>query len=531
MSPLTSVSPSPAYTPTAPPASASSTSTNPPAVGATPSSPTPTASARLSAPVLSLYSPSGRMSDAPAALQPVWENRQGDTLSTLMARNIGAGQMDERWTGLGKALLDQASLGGGSYSQSVLMSSAATQGNSDVQAVLRDQLHRFASQRIDLSLTTQSGARIELRLAANADGIAVDFKLSQGTLDDEDRAAVSALGDAFEQALKGLAAQPPTLALDGLMHLDQQHLAAIDLNATLGDDLQVQLQADASQRSVAATSAAGTMKVAVDATSETITGSAQQRHRAIASYLQQFDTAARRGHGDGALTALFKDAFAQLHGSGTTPTRPGDQPAPAIVADLNDRRMLSGLADFTASITGASSAPNPLRRDEVDGFDYQVSQHTSLSGASQADRSIVQQAQARLKASYHQSLQPDLPLRLGTDRQSQNYTYHQIDDQADSRLEIGYRLGYMTQARLQQSASQDSRVSKYVLGQLVSQSHTPLQAQIVRDFAAQLQDGKEARAADGAYRRSRLLDSISALGLLQADPDQVRRNGTQLLVD
>ncbi|MGB9980719.1 MULTISPECIES: hypothetical protein [unclassified Herbaspirillum] len=471
------------------------------------------------------------MSDAPAALLPVWENRQGDTLSTLMARNIGAGQMDERWTGLGKALLDQASLGGGSYSQSVLMSSAATQGNSDVQAVLRDQLHRFASQRIDLSLTTQSGARIELRLAANADGIAVDFKLSQGTLDDEDRAAVSALGDAFEQALKGLAAQPPTLALDGLMHLDQQHLGAIDLNATLGDDLQVQLHADATQRSVSATSAAGTMKVAVDATSEAITGSAQQRQRAIASYLQQFDAATRRGHGDAALADLFKDAFAQLHGGSTTPTRPDDQSAPALVADLNDRRMLSGLADFTASITGASSAPNPLRRDEVDGFDYQVSQHTSLSGASQADRSIVQQAQARLKASYHQSLQPDLPLRLGTDRQSQNYTYHQIDDQADSRLEIGYRLGYMTQARLQQSASQDSRVSKYVLGQLVSQSHTPLQAQIVRDFAAQLQDGKEARAADGAYRRSRLLDSISALGLLQADPDQVRRNGTQLLVD
>jgi hypothetical protein len=39
----------------------------------------------------------------------------------------------------------------------VLLSTTATQGNSDVQAVLRDQLHRFASQRVDLSLTTQSG--------------------------------------------------------------------------------------------------------------------------------------------------------------------------------------------------------------------------------------------------------------------------------------------------------------------------------------------------------------------------------------
>lgn len=227
--------------------------------------------------------------------------------------------------------------------------------------------------------------------------------------------------------------------------------------------------------------------------------------------------------------ALFKDAFAQLHASATAPVQ--DHTPALLAADATDRGMLSGLGDFSASITGNSAWPNPLRRDEVDGFDYQVSQRTSLSGAGQADRSIVQQAQSRLKASYHQSLQPDLPLQLDSTRQSQNYTYHQIDDRADSQLEIGYRQGFMTQARLRQSASQDSRVSKYVLGELVSQTHTPLQAQIVRDFAAQLQDGKEARAADGAYRRSRLLDGISELGLLQSDPQRVRAHGAQWLTE
>jgi hypothetical protein len=53
----------------------------------------------------------------------------------------------------------------------------------------------------------------------------------------------------------------------------------------------------------------------------------------------------------------------------------------------------------------------------------------------------------------------------------------------------------------------------------------------VRDFAAQLQDGKEARVAMGPTGAASCSTGISALGLLQADPDQVRRNGTQLLND
>ncbi|WP_433693131.1 hypothetical protein [Herbaspirillum seropedicae] len=528
MSPLTSVSSAPAYLPAAavaPAASAASTASTP----SSPSTSSTTSSAaalgvRPPAPALSLYSADGRVT-APA----VWEQRQDDPLSARLARNLAASDTAGRWSGLGKALLDQASVSSSVYSQSVLLSATAAQGDDGVHAILRDQLHRFASQRIALTLTTNAGARIDVQLGANAEGVAVDFKVSQGSLSDEDRAAVTALGEAFDQAIQGLAGRPPTLALDKLMQFDTHQLAALDFTATLGDDLSLQLQIDGSQRSVTAHTAAGAMKVGLDATAAPVTGSAQQRQRAIASYLEQFDAAARRGQGDAGLMALFKDAFAQLHASATAPVQ--DHTPALLAADATDRGMLSGLGDFSASITGNSAWPNPLRRDEVDGFDYQVSQRTSLSGAGQADRSIVQQAQSRLKASYHQSLQPDLPLQLDSTRQSQNYTYHQIDDRADSQLEIGYRHGFMTQARLRQSASQDSRVSKYVLGELVSQTHTPLQAQIVRDFAAQLQDGKEARAADGAYRRSRLLDGISELGLLQSDPQRVRAHGAQWLTE
>ncbi|MBV8622511.1 MAG: hypothetical protein JO174_03395 [Herbaspirillum sp.] len=461
----------------------------------------------------------------------IWEAAQTDTISTRMLAGASAADLGTRWKGLGRALMDQATLlgaGNTAYAQSMLVSDQARQGSSGVQAILRDQLHRFGSDAVSLSVTTASGAKVELSLSANDDGVAVDAKLTEGKLTDDERAALGQLGDAFEAVIQGLAAQPPKLSLSGMMQFDTSQLASIDLKANLSGNQSVQFHADASQRSVAVSNAGGSMKVQVDAGTDAITGSAEQRQRAIANYLQQFDSAADRGHADGALTTLFKDAFSQLNGSARSAGTASAGPAPRLAASSDDRSMLSGLADFTASITGATSTPNPLRHDEVDGFDYQVSQHTTLSGSSQADRDIQQRSSSSLKASYHESLQADLPLRLDTSRQSQNYTYHQIDDQASSQVDIGYRLGYLVQARVSQSASQDTRVSKYVMGDLVSSTHTPLQAQIVRDFAAQLQDDRDARAAEGATRRRQVLEQVGTLGLLQSDPAAVRGHGTQL---
>ncbi|KAF1042548.1 MAG: hypothetical protein GAK35_02662 [Herbaspirillum frisingense] len=477
---------------------------------------------------VALYSASGLIGPNK---QPVWETRQPDAISSLMAGAVGAKDLAGRLQGLGKALLDHVSEGGNGYAQSVLFSDLAMQGDAGVQGVLRDQLKRFATDSVGLSVTTTGGAKINFSVSANSDGIAVNVDLEQGSLTDADREALRKLGDAFQTAINGLAQQPPKLALDGLMKFDASQLAAVDLKAKIGDDQTVQFHADAEQRSLSTSGAAGTMKVAVDLKNTAILGSGDQRQRAISSYLEQFDAAARRGHGDAGLTDLFKDAFAQLNGNYPAQGYVPGKPIPTVSADVNDRQMLSGLADFTASISQTTASPNPLNHSEIDGFDYQVSQTTSITGQSQANRGITQEQHSNLKASYHESLQPGLPLKLGTDRQSQNYTYHQIDDQASSKLEIGYDKGFLAKALLSQSASQNTRVTKYVMGEKVSDVSTPLQAAIVRDFAAQLNDGKDARAPDGAYRWRHKLDQISAKSLLQPDPSALRAQGKLALLD
>ncbi|WDZ96655.1 hypothetical protein Herbaro_02405 [Herbaspirillum sp. WKF16] len=476
---------------------------------------------------LALYSASGQLANAKS---PVWENKQLDTITAQMANTAAAGDLAGRLHGLGRALTDYIGEGGNGYSQSVLTSDLATGGDSGVQSILRDQLQKFAANSIGLSVATAGGAKVNFSLASNSDGIAVKIEVIDGKLTDADREAIRQLGDAFQGAIGGLAQQPPKLALDGLMKFDTGALGSVELNARIGDQA-IQLHVDAQQRSLSTSSSAGTMKVAVDLKNTAILGSGEQRQRAIASYLQQFDAASRRGHGDAGLNDLFKDAFSQLNGNYPVRTGAPGNDMPKVAADGTDRQMLSGLADFTASISQATESPNPLRRGETDGFDYQVSQQTSLTGRNQANRGITQEQHSSLKAAWHEALQPDLPLKLGTDKQSQNYTYHQVDDQASSKLEIGYELGYLSKVRLSQSASQNTRVTKYVMGEKVSDVSTPLNSAIVRDFAEQLRDGRDARTADGQYRWQQKLAQIGAMALLQPDPSALKAQGAQALLN
>lgn len=477
------------------------------------------------------YSSTGVVANDAQTRRPVWERASGDLTSTKMAANARAGDLATRWSGLGRALMDGVANGATDYSQSILVSNEAMQGSSGVQAILRDQLHKYAANSVALSVTTASGARVELSLSSDGKGIAVQARVAEGKLDDNDRAALAKLGDAFQGAIDGLAQQPPVLALDGLMKFDSTQFSAIDLHASMGAGAEViDLHADARQRKLSVQGAAGTMQVAVDVSNTSMVGSAAQQQRALANIASQVDAAVRRGHGDASLASLFKDGLSQLNSS-----FPGQSaasaPAAAVLPNAFDRQLLSGLADFKASITQSSASPNPLRPDEQDGFAYQLSQQTTASGRGQADRHIVQQQQSSLRAAYHESLQPDLPLKLGTDRQSQNYTYHQIDDQASSTMDIAYTRGYLTRALLSQSARQDTHVSKYVQGDLVQDTRTPLQSAIVRDFAAQLQEGlaadRDAKPGSQAGWRQ-LLQQIGADMLLQADPTELKLRAGRL---
>ncbi|WP_231602531.1 hypothetical protein [Herbaspirillum chlorophenolicum] len=478
-----------------------------------------------------IYSATGTMataSDNTASSGPfVWENRQSGAISALMAGDAVAGDLSGRLHGLGKALVAHIKDGGGDFSQSVLQSKQAVQADEGVQAILRQQLHDFAGNSIGLSVVTAGGAKVNFSLSADSNGIAVKINVADGQLNDAERNAMGELGDAFEAAVSGLAEQPPRLALGGLLKFDTSALASVDLHAKLGNgDQAIDFHADARQRTLSTSGAAGAIKVAVDLTGTAIIGSAQQQQRAIASYLDQFDAAALRGHGDKSLNGLFKDAFAQLNSNYPGQEYKAGQPQPVVSTDDTDRKMLTGLADFKASVSGAVSVPNPLNHHEVDSFDYRVSQQTTLSGNGQADRSIVQRQQSSLHAAYHEPLQAGAPLRLTTDKQSQNYIYRQIDDEASSTMEIAYDKGFLAKALLRQSASQQTHAVKYVLGQKVSDTTTPLKSAIVQDFAAQLQGGattKERQTADGQYRWQQMLSMIGSLALLKQDPTELKQ--------
>lgn len=481
------------------------------------------------------YATNGLLGASTASGRPVWERAATDAAThatnLAMAANANAGDLRTRWSGLGRALLDGMGNGGGNYSQSVLVSNEAIQGSNGVQAILRDQLHRFAANSVSLNVTTVGGAHIALGLSSDDAGIAVQVKVLDGQLDDEARAALARLGDAFQAAIDGLARQPPQLAFDGLMQFDSTQLSTLELKADLGHgDTEIDLHLGADQRTLSTRGAAGAMQVAVDVGNTSMVGGAAQQQRAIASYLAQVDDAVARGHGNQDLAGLFKQGFAQLNSH--LPARAGNlastsSAAPGVTIGSLERQLLTGLADFKASFTQTSTSPNPRHLDERDKFDYQVSQQTSTSGHGQADRSIVQHQQSSLQAAYHEALQPDLPLKLTSDDDSQNYTYHQIDDQASSNMAIDYRRGYLARAQLSQAASQDTRISKFIKAQLMQDRHMPVQSAIVRDFAAQLQQGLAAghdRRTDTQARWRQLLQQIGATALLQADPGRLKAN-------
>lgn len=107
--------------------------------------------------------------------------------------------------------------------------------------------------------------------------------------------------------------------------------------------------------------------------------------------MKQFDQAASRGHGNAGLAA-------------------------------EDKSLLTGLANFCASVSQAVKFSNPMRSAEKDGFNYEV---------------------------------------------------YQIEDTASSDAQVAYKDGKMVKASLRQEGRQSEHVMKYFLGKLESDKTTP----------------------------------------------------------
>ncbi|MEG0880425.1 MAG: hypothetical protein RSH52_04070 [Janthinobacterium sp.] len=261
---------------------------------------------------------------------------------------------------------------------------------------------------------------------------------------------------------------------------DQQVLSSVKLHAEVkvrGEPESVQtldFQADGAQRKVSFSGEAGSLDLKVDASALNTLGSKEKQAKALGSYMKQFDQAASRGHGDAGLVAMLKDSFTALHSNTAAPQVATDSPETGkwrLAAE--DKSIMTGLADFSASVSQAVKFSNPMRSSEKDGFNYEVSQKTSQTGASQDARSLRQQQQSKLSASFHETLVPGVPLRLTAATESQNYTYHQIEDTASSDAQVAYKDGKMVKASLRQEGNQSEHVMKYFLGKLESDKTTP----------------------------------------------------------
>jgi hypothetical protein len=180
--------------------------------------------------------------------------------------------------------------------------------------------------------------------------------------------------------------------------------------------------------------------------------------------------------------------------------------------------MLTGLADFTGSMTDNAVSSNPWLPDQTDTFSYQVSQSTQTTGNQQSG-AISQTQHSSLQASYHESLSGG-PVQLGMSPSTQSYNYIQVNDDANSAVNIATQRGQIVQATLNQSSSQSTEKSEYVRGLLVSDVTTPTNSSNSKDLLALLKpflgDG-DAEQDSASWQQE--LSTLHGMVLLNANPD------------
>ena len=462
----------------------------------------------------------------------IWESPSRDGVSEQMTKNFFSRTVGGRFAGLGASLLEQIKGGVRNVSQAVQQSPPRMEPNtySDIGAMQAASLHGNGEDKVTLGITTRSGVEVKLSLDSQDDGLAVRMSTS-GELSEAEAGALGGLAQAFQEAIDGMAQGQPKISLSGLMQFDQNVLASVNLHAEVTVRTEPQstqtldFQADSAQRRVSFKGVAGSLDVKVDASQLNALGSQEQQAKAMSSYMKQIGQAASRGHGDPALMAMFKDAFGALHSNAAAPQDARGVPAAGkwrLAAE--DKAILTGMADFSASVSQTPKSINSMRLAETDGFNYELSQQTTLAGASQDERSIRQQQQSRLSASFHMPLIPGVPLRLTEAVESQNYTYHQIEDTASSDAQLAYKEGKLVKASLQQTATQSTHVMTYVMGKLESDTTTPTQHSVQRDLLTLLwpyKTGTTDQTVEGrAERHKQDLLTLNDEIMLQSYPGQ-----------
>jgi hypothetical protein len=451
----------------------------------------------------------------------LWQQENTDKLSMHMLGSIKGSTIGARFQGLGAALMEQLVANGGQrVSQSALLVGENSQPDALMLGLHQSRLREFASNSVTLNLTTASGATVTLGLYSGEQGMAVDAQVQNGTLDAAQLKGLADLADGFQAVINGLNQDTPRLQLDGLLKLDQSLFSGMQMTAKLdqisGGQQTFDLRLDETTRAVSLQGPNGDLRLDLDTQGGALLGSTAQRQAALSNYLAQFDAAQERGKGDAQMMTLFKDAFSQLNRVDDTSPRPAGH---GTLINTFSRSMLTGLADFNASLTQTTSRPNAQKPEEEDRFAYQVSQSTSSQGQG---NSIAreQRQQATLDAAWHSRLDSSARLTGGVD--TDNYRYHVLREQASSTTRLAIVEGDLTEAKVSQEASSTKRVLTVRDGVLQSDVSTPRSASKSRDLMDlldQLLKQEEKARRDG--RESTLEQQLAGhrqQWLLQTDP-------------
>jgi hypothetical protein len=428
-------------------------------------------------------------------MMQVWEQPSDNALGQLMGRNTTAMTEPDRLAGLGTALLGQIGSTTSSYRQSVVnvLAPDSAQKIQATAAHSQAQFQSAPSARVELTIQTKSGASVRLAIVDQSEGrtgISVELVVD-GKLSEAERTALQSLASGFEKAVQGLAGDATQIDLEGLTQFDSHVVSKLTLQAhfygrdALGiryEKLAASFTADANTREIQLKRPDGEVKMKTDLRQPALWGSGDQKAYAVDQYLKHMDQAAQRGHASTDLVDMFKSTFKAMntsYGSQEANPKASDATDPVNLAgdatawSDEDKSWLTGLADFDASLTAAPRASNPHKPMEKDRFQYSIKQSTAISGSSKSNRAIAQTQTAQLDAAYHQSLFSSKPPLLDDKTESQNYTYHQIEDRSSTQVHIAYEKDALIAATLTQSSSQSERVQKYEAAKLIEDRAPP----------------------------------------------------------
>lgn len=409
----------------------------------------------------------GSQSDEIAAVydlsaKKVSASQHNPELQALMSSVLGSSSVSAM-SGLGSALLSGVQENAGDFTQAL----SGVSLNSGIGAV---------KSAVTFSIVTQSGASIQFAISQHDDGVAVEVKTGGKALNKDEAEAVAGLSNAFSKVLDGLGRETPELNLEDLTKFDSSVLKSVDLKTDMrrGDTTlqSLNFHADDNARWVAYEDQDFTLKMNSDVSRPALAGSYAQQQLALKAYDDKFNKARTDGHGDLGQMAALKSAFRALN---TTVSAQSASPAGGAEIRLGTSR-LSGLNDFSLALTQTEKSLNPARSDEKQSFAYQASQNTQEIMRNDGSKSIKQTSRSHLSASWYTPLDPATPLALNNTKSSQNYYYHTLDNDEESTTSLNYNA-HGNLASIGQHEKVDNRetVKKYVLGELVEQTITPLQ--------------------------------------------------------